>query len=532
MFDIHHVGADDIQQLKELEDEEIEQLCIMIGMDKKPFHIMRLRKTLMKHSSLPKPSDARVAHHVSVSVSQPPLNRASSQSQESQRVRQETMTFASNSEPGPSKAFLDAMNGKPYTSDTSSTSTVAQHTTTLGSAKASTRTGNKKFFFLPPYLQSSSECKTFDELVDDQTPVQKMLGPAPFSPSTWDPERAELIRKYSSIYGKNFDKRQKEMLTPFEQHVNEAACQLCLRDPTLLVRREELFVLSKRAVKEGGYTYYHGFSKSKNVLPVVGQKRPRDPDELSEVHPPQITTLTFAYNIPNKLSSKMRKEHMAELEKLIAENRTQQSVKLVALEKAQQLCDFSTAYSIQLEVETLGMHCEQLQSTYNTIKRRQHRSERYFRAKQKENPESKETNSSLSGDDSDTPHTSKSGASNTLHSSPQVVTNSAGSSSEQVPLLHQRHSFVDLEKDRAPIFPHYLPHRSPNAEMNSKISTVTATVIPNSKNQDSQTHTVTVTVPQNPTSETGVRDLVNNVNHATDEVNSIMIHELQKQLNW
>lgn len=519
-----HLGADDIQQLKDFDDDEFKQLCAISNMDKKPFHVMRLRKALNKQSSLS--GVVATNHHVPVSVPQPAAeHRATSQPHESREVRQEMPRLTPDPKPGPSKAFLHAINAESYGTSPPKDSHM-QASSKAGSSM------NKKFYFLPPYLQTGSDSKNFDELVDDQTPVQKTLGPAPFSPSVWDPERAELIRKYASIYGKNFDKRQKEMLTPFEQHVNEAACQLCLRDPTLLVRREELFVLAKRAVKEGGYTYYHGFSKSKNLSPTIGQKRPRDPNDFSEMRPPQMSTLTFAYNIPSKLSSKLRKEHMAELEKLIAENRTQQSVKLAALEKAQQLCDFSTAYSIQLEVEALGMNCEQLQSTYNTLKRRQYRSDRYFRNKQKENPSNDDDDDDSARGNSDV---IRSSPSTTLHSSPQIEARSGSSSNntEHLSLLHQRHSFVDLDKDKASIFPRCLPHRSPSSESSSKVSTVTATILPTtSMAQESKTHTVTVSAPQNSTGGAEVRELVNNVNNATDEVNSIMIHELQKQLNW
>ena len=102
------------------------------------------------------------------------------------------------------------------------------------------------------------ECIPFDELVDELTPTQSQLSPPPFSPSVWDRKRAELIRKSSTIYGGHMAKRRHLPLTAHEEGVNEAAFQLCLRDPTLLVRRDELFLLARRAVKKRGYMGGHG----------------------------------------------------------------------------------------------------------------------------------------------------------------------------------------------------------------------------------------------------------------------------------
>ena len=44
--------------------------------------------------------------------------------------------------------------------------------------------------------------------------------------------------------------------------VNEAAAQLCLQMPTLLTRRDELFPLARQVVRESGYQYSKGHSRS------------------------------------------------------------------------------------------------------------------------------------------------------------------------------------------------------------------------------------------------------------------------------
>ena len=44
--------------------------------------------------------------------------------------------------------------------------------------------------------------------------------------------------------------------------MNEAAAQLCLQMPTLLTRRDELFPLARQVVRESGYQYSKGHSRS------------------------------------------------------------------------------------------------------------------------------------------------------------------------------------------------------------------------------------------------------------------------------
>ena len=44
--------------------------------------------------------------------------------------------------------------------------------------------------------------------------------------------------------------------------VNEAAAQLCFMMPTLLTRRDELFPLARQIVRDSGYQYSKGHSRS------------------------------------------------------------------------------------------------------------------------------------------------------------------------------------------------------------------------------------------------------------------------------
>ena len=412
-----------------------------------------------------------------------------------------------NQKSAPSKAFLEAMevSGQPLSI---ANMVRASSSPTLNSSLK--LEGHGKTLFLPPYLQEGSDSKDFDELIDSQTPVQKTLGPCPFLPSVWDPERRELIRKYAGIYGQDFNKRQKELLTPFEEQVNEGAFQLCLRDPTLLVRREELFVLAKRAVKEGGYTYYHGYSKSKdidNTIATTGQKRarPNDSTHLQIAPPKLIITSGLPDDMPKKLSGRMRQEKMNELERLISSNKAQQAAKLIELEQAQQLCNFSSAFSIQLEVESLGNACQQLQTSYAALKRKQRRSDRYYNLKARE--EKAVNGGQLDGNQKT--------LTSDLSPSTLVINDEE---------LGQGDSSY-LRKD--------LSSGGDDTSKATNRPTVTATVIPRSQGGCSSMPVVTSTPESSPEGNNHeVQDLVKNVSHATDEVNSLMIREFQKQLVW
>ncbi|KAK9509295.1 hypothetical protein O3M35_006644 [Rhynocoris fuscipes] len=78
-----------------------------------------------------------------------------------------------------------------------------------------------------------------------------------------DPRRMELIRKFAAIYGRFDCKRKPEKpLTLHEASVNEAAAQICRFMPALLTRRDELFPLARQVVRDSGYHYSKGHSKS------------------------------------------------------------------------------------------------------------------------------------------------------------------------------------------------------------------------------------------------------------------------------
>lgn len=197
-------GGDDVQQLCEASEDEFKEIASLVGMSTKPLHVRRLQKALVEWKAL-KMSPARGTSKKATS-------------------------------------WIQKWTPSPQTSRS------AMFTPT-------TATGRKR--------QLSSGAK------DGSTPEKRMVElklPPMDVIIDWeklDPERQRLIREHSRIYGRDEKKRKTSDLNSHEQMINEAAAQLCLRDPTLLVRRDELFTLSRRVVRDSGFTYVHGHSRSK-----------------------------------------------------------------------------------------------------------------------------------------------------------------------------------------------------------------------------------------------------------------------------
>ena len=427
-------GADDLKQLRELDEEDFKQLCATISMASKPFHMIRFRKALRKYppnthtrslgtvtvnniesrqeiSQLPSASifpltSAQPLHGlprqpIRFAVSQPltvPIFPTVAHN------RSPTVHVASVNVVTPQASYIHPIQHPPALLQLQSPIATSPRQPPMSNKNGATSQKEApeklKKLFLPPYLKPGSDCRSFDDLIDDLTPVQKELGPCPFSPNVWDPKRAELIRKYSTIYGQNVNKRKHGALTSHEENVNEAANQLCLRDPTLLVRREELLVLARRAVKEGGYVFIHGHSRTKDGENSLLQKRPRS---SSDYFDDDVSQPLAKRSIQTPKLRERRLERITELDLLITENKAEQSVKLATLEKAQQTDDFSAAYHIQFEMESLGNTLHQLQKEYSALKKKQRRSERYFESKHREKdvPEGRGQSQSRSSDDED-----------------------------------------------------------------------------------------------------------------------------------
>lgn len=395
-------GADDVTQLKELEEDEFQQLCLMVGMASKPFHVKRLQKALGRPSTqvysqkrletsdpsnFPRQPDPRVNNPggtsrlfptdptirvIPSSTPRPPLPPKLPQTSSLPPALQlyQQKQFQSHHEPMTSSHRTLSPDKEPSNVDLSCTQ---------GKLPS-------KQLFLPRYLLPDSDSNDITPLVDEMTPIQAELGPCPFKPADWDERRAELVRRYAAIYGQGNSKRKNEELSLHEENINVAAFQLCLRDPTLLVRRDELLILSRKAIKDGGYVFQQGTSKTKvtdTQFVTTAHKRPMEtpPSPQEGLVKKNIDIPASTMSLPRNMSREKKLKRVEELEFLITKNKMKQSIKLTALEKARQGNDFSMSYHLQGEIESLGNILANLQYEYANMKYRLRRSDRYFEKK-------------------------------------------------------------------------------------------------------------------------------------------------------
>uniref|UniRef100_A0AC34FB86 Uncharacterized protein n=1 Tax=Panagrolaimus sp. ES5 TaxID=591445 RepID=A0AC34FB86_9BILA len=83
-----------------------------------------------------------------------------------------------------------------------------------------------------------------------------------------DRNRLSEFRKFSAIYGRYDAKRKPDKpLSYHELLVNEAAAQLCLIQPVLLTRRDELFPLARQVVRESNFPGFRALSRTERKRP-------------------------------------------------------------------------------------------------------------------------------------------------------------------------------------------------------------------------------------------------------------------------
>ncbi|XP_043193286.1 NGFI-A-binding protein homolog isoform X3 [Amphibalanus amphitrite] len=309
-------GGDDVQQLCEAGEEEFLEIMALVGMASKPLHVRRLQKALQEWVSSPgkfhvpllpvptagflpagralvgqlgglPPAPAVSAAPLPVTVTaapvtaspvQPPVRAPSAPAAPAARSTppaaasptpslgrdRDSLPSPSHSqssrEPwpsrsGPGEESSGGGGGEQYPTSSSP----LQLTPTLRASQirrlADTALAIAKT--LPdfePRQQHSSKRKACKEL-------EYVVGMDPD-----DPKRMDKIREYAAIYGRFDCKRKAEKpLTLHEVSVNEAAAQICLHVPALLTRRDELFPLARQVVRNSGYQYSKGHSRSQGA---------------------------------------------------------------------------------------------------------------------------------------------------------------------------------------------------------------------------------------------------------------------------
>ena len=466
-------GADDVDQLVDLTPEEFQQLCSMIGMDKKPFHVLRLKKALEKKQQ-PPPSASQPSREQSpLLYSLPAVTPANSKELSAPSIN--------NSFPQPN----------PVVTSTKYVGPIPLLLPVQLEPQVTQETQNKSF--LPPYLQSDSLTSDFSALVDYQTQVQCTLGPPPCNPKTWNKKRKAIIKQHASFFHK--DNPQKESLSQFQQHINEAAFQLCLRDPTLIVRRNELFLLSERALQQGQYHHGNPAEISTPTKPAIGQKRSIENRSSSTPQDVAVNPLAKRQytDLKQKLSTRERLSRMNTLKAEMEANVAFQKVKIVAMEEAKNRGDVTTSQALQEHVKSLGAELQQLEGAHNILKRKQNRSDRYFRIKGKKSTTEEQSLQSDSGS-----------AQDQLSPIDSVLLSPAQDMQFETPSVYN------------------FPTSSSNGEERSKRASKRKATPKKLKAETSSTS-------NDDPSESEIKNLVDNVSNATDQVNSILSRE---EMNW
>ena len=200
-------GGDDVQQFCDATEDEFKEITGLVGMSTKPLHTRRLQKALVEWRSK--------SGHISERVA-----------------------------PG---SWMDKWCPSPQVNRTPVAGGSADSTPPSSGRKRRGSSGSGRGA-VPEKRVVELKLPPMEVIID----WEKL-----------DPERQQLIRDHSRIYGRDIKKRKTNSLNSHEQMINEAAAQLCLRDPTLLVRRDELFTMARRVVRDSGFTFVHGHSRSK-----------------------------------------------------------------------------------------------------------------------------------------------------------------------------------------------------------------------------------------------------------------------------
>ncbi|KPM07728.1 hypothetical protein QR98_0062270 [Sarcoptes scabiei] len=297
-------GGDDVQQLYEAGEEEFLEIMALVGMAAKPLHVRRLQKALHEWatnpslfqsplvqpttsanqsdspSSLPISSVSRSLPTVSSvsntkcfnTITSLPASISSSASPSSKNGNNSSSPSLSNSvfdansvgcnqsissSPNQFSQNQSNENIQPTSPSVTPILNESQIIRLAEAAESLVRSLPASFFDLKP-PSSNNNNGNKKRIVKEIETVMAM--------KESDSKRMDEIRKYAAIYGRFDCKRKPEKpLTLHEVSVNEAAAQICSKIPMLLYRRDELFPLARQVVRDSGYQYSKGHSRSQYI---------------------------------------------------------------------------------------------------------------------------------------------------------------------------------------------------------------------------------------------------------------------------
>nr|XP_055072632.1 NGFI-A-binding protein 1-like [Misgurnus anguillicaudatus] len=270
-------GGDDVQQLCEAGEEEFLEIMALVGMATKPLHVRRLQKALRDWVTNPSLFNQPLT---SLPVCSIPVYKLP---ESSPGVQQNQLTVPRALLPtSPSPARLDiSRDGTPGCSPLQGASegrfwgSESEHSLSPSGACSPCSPHDALDALDAAAAQCVTDCverlaqtlpksdpAEVKEHVRANKKLSKMIGHI-CEMSEDDPQKEVEVRKYSAIYGR-FDSKRRDgrQLTMHELTVNEASAQLCMKDLSLLSRRDELFSLARQISREVTYKYTRRSNRS------------------------------------------------------------------------------------------------------------------------------------------------------------------------------------------------------------------------------------------------------------------------------
>ncbi|NXW85923.1 NAB2 protein, partial [Alopecoenas beccarii] len=272
-------GGDDVQQLCEAGEEEFLEIMALVGMATKPLHVRRLQKALREWASNPGLFSQPVS---AVPVSSIPLFKLS-------EAGGRKALSNGHASPGDAAGKGGSSAGTPPARSPTEPGEKLSPSAAPpwpGRSTPESEGGGDEEPGGPPFSPGGlgNEQPAGTEVLEPELvrtvaeSVERLLQSCPrggeaelralmklnkklakavghiFQLEDGDRHKEEEIRRHSAIYGRGEARRREgKQLTLHELIINEAAAQFCLRDNSLLLRRVELFSLSRQVAREITY---------------------------------------------------------------------------------------------------------------------------------------------------------------------------------------------------------------------------------------------------------------------------------------
>lgn len=164
----------------------------------------------------------------------------------------------------------------------------------------------------------------------------------------------EEVREKSHIFGQTG-----KDLTTYQQRINKACEELCVANPSLLVKRGELLEKARAKLHEEGYVYKKGYSRSQ-VHGAHDSSKPKRPKISQDERKSRIDTIT---------------DKVSDLDRLIR-------IKERRIEEATITRSFASADQLANEIRTYKAERVQLMSELSLLQKKEKRHKSYVLKKQ------------------------------------------------------------------------------------------------------------------------------------------------------